>query len=126
MTKTSAAKASAIITLPAAKGPEPPTGLSLNAVHWWRRLTQDYAIDQHDSAGRLLLEVAMRALDQMRAAEQSIAEHGQVTMGEKGVLRPNPSCVILRDSRAAMLAALKALNLDLEPLHNRPGRQPKG
>jgi hypothetical protein len=27
-----------------------------------------------------------------------------------------------RDSRAQWLAALKALNLDLEPLHDKPGR----
>ena len=117
MTKTNAA---------ATKVPEPPAGLSADALYWWRRLTEDYTIDEHDSAGRLLLEVAMRALDQMRAAEESIAEHGQVTMDAKGVLKPNPSCVILRDSRSAVLAALKSLNLDLEPLHTRPGRPGKG
>ena len=124
MTKTSKA---ALIDIPAAapKGPELPVGLSLDADHWWRRLSQDYAIDQHDSAGRLLLEVAMRALTQMNAAEKSIAEHGKVTMDAKGTLRPNLSCVILRDSRAAMLSAIKSLNFDLEP-NRKPGRPPKG
>ena len=109
-----------------AKVPAPPAGLSADAVQWWRRLTIDYAIGENDSAGRLLLEVAMRALDQMRAAEVSIAEHGQVTMDSKGVLKSNPSCVILRDSRSGVIAALKSLNLDLEPLHERPGRPGKG
>ena len=125
MTKTS--KAAVIeIPAPAPKGPRPPVGLSLDAQHWWSRLTQDYAIDQHDSAGRLLLETALRAFDMMREAEGSIKKYGQVSPDKNGQLRPNPSAVILRDSRAAMLAALKSLNLDLEPLHTRPGRPGKG
>ena len=106
--------------------PDAPKDLSSAAKAWWKTLVSDYGIEGNDSAGLLLLETAMRALDQMRAAELSIAEHGQVSPDKNGQLRPNPSCVILRDSRAAMLASLKALNLDLEPLHTRPGRPPRG
>ena len=57
-------------------------------------------------------------------AQALIAEHGAVTKDRWGQLRPNPACTIERDSRAAMLAALKALNLDLEPLRDKPGRPP--
>ena len=104
--------------------PAAPKDLSLAAQNWWKTLTNDYEIG--DSAGLLLLETALKAFDQMAIAAAAIAEHGQVTRDAKGALKPNPSCVIMRDSRAAMLASLKALNLDLEPLHQRPGRPGKG
>ena len=39
-----------------------------------------------------------------------------------GQLKAHPAVNIERDARAAMLAALKAMNLDVEPLRDRPGR----
>lgn len=105
--------------------PAPPKDLSLAARTWWKTLVADYEILDGDSAGLLLLETALRAFDQMRVAEASIVEHGQVSPDKNGQLRPNPSCVILRDSRAAMLSAIKSLNFDLEP-KQKPGRPGKG
>ena len=105
--------------------PAPPKALSAAAKGWWKTLTNDYMIEGNDSAG-LLLETALRAFDRMTQAQALIGEHGMVTFDRNGQLRPNPACVIERDSRAAMLMALKSLNLDLEPLHTRPGRPGKG
>ena len=102
--------------------PDAPKDLSTTAKAWWKTLVNDYAIEGNDSAGIFLLEVALRAFDQMRIAEASIVEHGQVSPDKNGQLRPNPSCVILRDSRAAMLSAMKSLNFDLEPKRDKPGR----
>ena len=102
--------------------PRPPKGISEEAKAWWKAITTEYAVD--DEAGRLLLETALQAFDRMRQAQTLIAEHGAVTKDRWGQLRPNPACTIERDSRAAMLAALKALNLDLEPLRDKPGRPP--
>lgn len=82
----------------------------------------EYNID--DPAGRLLLESAMEAFDRMHQASDLIAKHGAVTVDRFGQLRPNPACTIERDNRAAMHAALKALNLDLEPLRDAAGRPP--
>ena len=106
--------------------PAPPKDLSAAAKTWWVTLTRDYMIEGNDSAGLLLLETALRAFDRMAQAQALIVEHGLVTLDRNGQLRPNPACVIERDSRSAMLMALKSLNLDLEPLHNRPGRPTKG
>jgi hypothetical protein len=39
-----------------------------------------------------------------------------------GAPKPHPLLPIERDSRQAFLAGMKALNLDLEPLRDRPGR----
>ena len=106
--------------------PAPPQDLSQAAKTWWVTLTRDYMIEANDSAGLLLLETALRAFDRMTDAQALIVEHGMVSGDRFGQLRPNPACVIERDSRAAMLMALKSLNLDLEPLHQRPGRPGKG
>jgi P27 family predicted phage terminase small subunit len=99
-----------------------PPGLSANARAWWRRLTDEYAIN--DSGGLLLLQSALESFDRMNQAKELIAKHGAVTVDRFQQLRPNPATTIERDSRAAMLSALKALNLDLEPLRDAAGRPP--
>lgn len=102
--------------------PKVPPGLSAAAAAWWKRLLTEYSIE--DSAGLLLLQTALEAHDRMYQARDLIAKHGAVTVDRFGQLRPNPATTIERDSRAAMLSALKALNLDLEPLRDAAGRPP--
>ena len=97
-----------------------PVGLTPASSTWWKTLIDDYDIT--DAAGLLLLENAMRARDRMEQASELIAEHGAVTVDRYGQLRPNPATTIERDSRAAMQSALKALNLDMEPLRDSVGR----
>lgn len=98
-----------------------PSGLSAAAAGWWARLCEEYGIE--DQAGLLLLETAMRAFDRMTQASELIDTHGAVTADRFGQLRPNPATTIERDSRAAMMSALKNLNLDLEPV-GKIGRPP--
>lgn len=100
--------------------PKPPPGLSSAAGAWWERLLSEY--DIADSAGLLLVETALQAFDRMHEARALIAKHGAVVADRFGQLRPNPATTVERDSRAAMLSALKALNLDIEPLRDGPGR----
>ena len=102
--------------------PDRPIGLTPKSIAWWDALVDEYDIS--DAAGLLLLENAMRARDRMEQASALIAEHGAVTLDRFGQLRPNPATTIERDSRAAMQSALKALNLDLEPLRDTAGRPP--
>jgi P27 family predicted phage terminase small subunit len=94
-------------------------GLSATAKSWWKKIISEYDIE--DQAGLLILETAMRAMDRMTMASELIEEHGAVTVDKFGQLKANPACAVERDSRAAMMAALKSLNLDLEPL-SAPGR----
>jgi P27 family predicted phage terminase small subunit len=100
----------------------PPERLSKEARSLWQRLVDEYSIE--DAGGLCLLERGLEAFDRMRQAQNLIKKHGAVQKDRFGQLRPNPATVIERDSRAAMLAALKALNLDLEPLRDGPGRPP--
>jgi hypothetical protein len=40
------------------------------------------------------------------------------------VMKPHPLLAAERDARSQFLQGLKSLNLDLEPLRDRPGRPP--
>ena len=102
--------------------PKAPKTLSPEARGWWRRLAAEY--DVGDQAGLLLLQTALEAFGRMRGAEQRIKADGLVLTGRDGQVKNHPLLTVERDTRSQMLMALKALNLDLEPLRDRPGRPP--
>ncbi|SDF15634.1 hypothetical protein SAMN05660686_00494 [Thalassobaculum litoreum DSM 18839] len=56
----------------------------------------------------------------MRGAQSIIKREGASCRDRFGQLKANPMLVVERDSRAGMITALGKLNLDLEPLANRP------
>jgi hypothetical protein len=66
-----------------------------------------------------LVTTAAEALDRIRQAQDAIRQHGALIKDRHGVLKQNPACILERDARTGMLAALRALNLDLEPLRDR-------
>jgi P27 family predicted phage terminase small subunit len=101
---------------------KPPKHLRAAGKALWLAIIADYGVD--DSAGLQLLSTACEALDRMRAAQCAIRKHGETVMDRYGCLKLNPACGLEKDSRAGMLLAIKALNLDLEPVKNlgRPGR----
>jgi P27 family predicted phage terminase small subunit len=100
----------------------PPATLSRPAKDQWRRYVREYFIS--DTHGLFLLEQAMMAYDRMTEATEAIKRDGAVNMDRFGQPRAHPSLVVERDARAAMLAALRALNLDLEPV--KPIGRPPG
>jgi P27 family predicted phage terminase small subunit len=97
-----------------------PKNLSREAKNLWRRIQDEYAIT--DEAGLLILATACEAFDRMRGAQSTIEAEGATFHDKWGQPRSHPATVIERDSRAAMLSALKQLNLDIEPLRDGPGR----
>lgn len=97
----------------------PPKDLSPAAKDWWKRLHSEFELE--DAGAAFLLETALRAFDRMNEAAALIDQHGAVIQDRYQQLKPNPAITVERDSRAAMLQAFKALNLDvLPPL--KPGR----
>jgi len=62
---------------------------------------------------------AAEAQDRIREAQRAIRRHGALVQDRYGALKQNQACFLERDSRAGMLSALRALNLDLEPLRDR-------
>jgi P27 family predicted phage terminase small subunit len=97
-----------------------PKHLSAEAKRWWREIMREYAID--DQAGLLLLQTALEAFDRMKSAQARINTDGEAVADRFGQIKPHPLLPAERDARAQMLAALKQLNLDVEPLRDRPGR----
>jgi len=88
----------------------------------WLELQRAYGID--DAGGLELLNIAAECRDRMANAQRAITEHGELIKMASGVLKANPAINIEKDARTGLLAALRQLNLDVEPLKNvgRPGR----
>ena len=101
---------------------KPPDHLSADAKRLWTAITEEYVID--DAAGLHILQVALEAFDRSQAAREAIDKCGMILKDRFGAPKPHPLLPVERDARAAFLSGLKALNLDLEPLRNGPGRPP--
>jgi P27 family predicted phage terminase small subunit len=95
------------------KPPAPPSHLTEEAKTLWVAINAEHAID--DKPGLLILTTACEAFDRMRQAQAAIAAQGITTRDRWGQVKNNPATVVERDSRAAMLAALRQLALDIEP-----------
>lgn len=97
--------------------------LSAEAENWRQRIIAEYEIT--DDAGLLLLQTALEAFDRLRNCQRDIGEAGETITDRFGQPKPHPLLAAERDSRAALMAGLKALNLDIEPLRDGPGRPGK-
>ena len=88
---------------------KPPGHLKAAGRRLWTDIVTQYRIA--DGAGLALVTTAAEAQDRIREAQRAIRQYG--------ALKQNPACFLERDARAGMLSALRALNLDLEPLRDR-------
>lgn len=102
--------------------PSAPAHLSAEAKRWWVRLVTDF--DLEDTA-LLVLETALESFDRVRQCQEALKREGLTVADRYGKPRAHPLVAVERDARLTMLRALKALNLDLEPLQDGPGRPPK-
>lgn len=100
--------------------PKPPKGLSREAGKKWQEIVVEYAID--DPAGLLLLGTAFEAFDRMRQAQAIVKKEGATIKDRFDQAKAHPLLTVERDARSQMIQALKALNLDIEPLKDNPGR----
>ncbi len=105
------------------KSTRSPAHLSQESKKIWRGIITEFGID--DIAGSKILRVALEAFDRAQAARKIINADGMTVIDKAGQTKAHPLLPIERDSRAAFLAGIKALNLDLEPLNAAPGR-PQG
>ena len=99
--------------------PKTPSHLSRRAKRWWARLNETWSFDD---GGLLILQAALESFDRMTQSQAILREEGPIVTDRFGQKKMHPSILVERDSRAAMLSALKQLHLDLEPLHDAPGR----
>src|SRR5690348_13925722 len=94
--------------------PAPPETLSEPALSMWHQLQTEYQIT--DKGGLVILTAACESFDRMRDAQELVKREGLTVNDKYGQKKTHPAVIIERDARAAMLSALKQLNLDLEPL----------
>jgi hypothetical protein len=106
-------------SLPDHQPPEPPAHLGTDGLALWVGIQREYNID--DPAGLELLRQAAECADRIASVRQQIDEQGEL-LTIRGLPRVNPLCAVERDQRAALVRCLRNLNLDLEPLRDRPGR----
>jgi hypothetical protein len=92
----------------------PPADLPPSSADMFKRHQSEYCIV--DAGGLLLLETAARAHARMEGARELIEREGAVVYDRWKQPRPHPAVVIERDARSGMLAALKGLHLDVEPV----------
>jgi len=104
---------------------KPPKKLSREARALWTSIMEQYCCD--DAAGVRLLLTACEALDSMRAAEAQVEKDGLTVTDRLGAPKAHPLLTVIRDSRAAMLTALRRLGLEPNPQEKRrPGHPPGG
>ena len=102
--------------------PQPPKDLSTAARRLFRGLQSEYSIV--DVAGLALLTDACRFFDRREQARETIRLEGATVKDRFEQTVAHPSIRIERDAAASMRASFKALNLDITPLNDKPGRPP--
>ncbi|MRR56373.1 MAG: hypothetical protein EG822_18050 [Deltaproteobacteria bacterium] len=101
---------------------KPPKGLSPEARKIWIELQEEYGID--DAAGLQLLNIFTHAFDRAKDCKAAIDKEGLQVADRFGVMKSHCLTTVERDARGQMMTALKALNIDVEVLHDKPGRPP--
>ncbi len=101
--------------------PKPPKTLSREARAWWQKIVKEW---EFDNPALLILGTALTSFDRMREAQKILDKDGIVIGDRFGQLKQHPAALIERDAKSVMIRALKTLNLDIEPLHDKPGRPP--
>src|SRR5262249_32360190 len=99
---------------------KPPPHLGKDGKLIWEQLVSEFGIT--DAGGLALVTTIGECRDRLTEAQALIKRHGAVITTTTGVLRSNPARKVEVDARNGMLAALRMLNLDIEPLRDGPGR----
>src|SRR5262245_26387561 len=93
------------------KTPTAPAHLEAEERELWRRIILEHTFD--DGASLALLRTACEAHMRARRCRQRIDADGETITDRFNQVRAHPLLASERDARAAWLAAMKALRLDL-------------
>jgi hypothetical protein len=93
------------------KGKPAPPHLEAEERDLWTDITREYRFD--DPASLALLRSALEAHMRVRRCRVQIDTQGETVTDRFGQVRSHPLLAAERDARAAFLAAMRALNLDL-------------
>jgi phage terminase small subunit len=113
-----------ITRLPFGKAPSPPKGLSRDGRRLWSELQSTYGV--RDPAGLLLLETACKSFDDWAAARMQLDEEGLLIADRQGGQKLHPAAMVVKNSHAAMMQALRMMHFDVKPTLPSVGRPPGG
>jgi hypothetical protein len=99
--------------------PKVRPGYSAEARRLWQQVVEEWTLDP---PALVILDSACRALMRVREAQATITAEGAFYRDRWGQPKQHPAVLTERDGKQTLLRNLRALNLDLEPLHDRPGR----
>ena len=120
---TKAKKTAEIFKFPAErKVPRPPRGLEKAGRQLWRSIQAEYAID--DAAGLAFLHSACHAEDDIIRWRGLVAKEGDTIPVLDKPPVAHPLLPQIRGAEQIKRQALRGLNLDIEPLRDKPGRPP--
>ena len=111
-----------LATFKPTRKPKAPKTLQKAGKAIWKKLQEEFAIE--DAAGLELLRKIAEYEDQIVEMTAQIETDGRTFLDRFKQIKAHPLLAARRDLQSAQLHTLKALNLDLEPLHERPGRPP--
>jgi phage terminase small subunit len=77
----------------------------------WGELLETFALD--DAAALALLRTALEAHQRARRCRETVDTDGEAVRDRFGQIKPHPLLAAERDARAAFLAGMRALNLDV-------------
>jgi phage terminase small subunit len=100
--------------------PKETAGLSAEARRWWANIRKEYEIT--DAGGLAIITAAAEAFDMARKAQDLVLKEGMALPDRFWQMKPHPAVMIELNARSQMLAALKQLHLDVEPLKSSAGR----
>jgi hypothetical protein len=100
--------------------PKPPAMLKKAGRKLWLSIQNEYNIT--DAGGAAYLTAACRIEDDISDARQKIAAEGAMIVDHRGQKQTHPLLRILPSMETIRRQNLAALNLNVEPLHDRPGR----
>jgi P27 family predicted phage terminase small subunit len=100
--------------------PKAPRHLKKPGRVLWKKLREEFDIE--DAAGLELVRKIAEYEDQIIDMTAQIEKDGLTFKDRFDQMKAHPLLAARRDLQSAQLHTLKALNLDLEPLHDGPGR----
>lgn len=101
-----------------------PRGLTKRDRELFKAMIEEYSID--DPAGLSIMQTAMIAKATETKCQRIVDKEGLVYFDRFNRPKNHPLLTTIRDARSQYLQALRQLNLDLEPLKDRPGRPAGG
>ena len=111
-----------VLKLPRRPGTTAPDSLSERESEFYEHIIDEF--DIQDAAGLRILEGTAKHWGIWSAGLAVLDREGMTILGPQGRPVQHPMIAVVHHAWFAVLAGFKALNLNLEPLRDGPGRPP--